>query len=213
MSTIPATTPAPVWPAMTWRRTGLLVLLAALTQTAVLGWMVWDRVALLRTGREIVLPVTPVDPRSLFRGDYVILGYPIVQVPVPPGQTTNAAALPGQPVAPALSGHTPIYAVLEQQTDGSWQAVSSSLRHPGDVAANRVVLQGRIDDRAWRQAGKLPVRYGIESYFVPEGQGLELEKLVREKKISAVIAVNAKGVAAIKGLMVDGQLIHSERPL
>lgn len=44
-------------------------------QTAAIGHMVSDRVQLLRSGREIVLPIVPVDPRSLFRGDYVILSY------------------------------------------------------------------------------------------------------------------------------------------
>ena len=49
------------------------------------------------------------------------------------------------------------------------------------------------------------MRYGIESFFVPEGKGLELEKAVRDKKIAARIAVDGKGRAAIKGLLVDGK--------
>ena len=56
-------------------------LTAASLQTAAIGWIVWDRIALLKNGREIVLPIVPVDPRSLFRGDYVILSYPVSSVP------------------------------------------------------------------------------------------------------------------------------------
>ena len=53
---------------------------AAALQTAAIGWIVWDRISLLKNGREIVLPIIPVDPRSLFRGDYVILDYPVTAV-------------------------------------------------------------------------------------------------------------------------------------
>ena len=34
------------------------------------------------------------------------------------------------------------------------------------------------------------LHYGIESFFVPEGTGRELEKMVGEKKISALIAID-----------------------
>ena len=54
----------------------------ALAQTAVLAYMVIDRVRLLSSGREITLPIIPVDPRDLFRGEYVRLGYDIGRVPV-----------------------------------------------------------------------------------------------------------------------------------
>ena len=54
------------------------------------------------------------------------------------------------------------------------------------------------------------VRYGIESYFVPEGQGKRLEALAREKRMAALIAVDARGNAAIKGLIIDGKLQYEE---
>jgi uncharacterized membrane-anchored protein len=54
------------------------------------------------------------------------------------------------------------------------------------------------------------VRYGIESFFVPEGTGRELEALVREKKLSALVAVDGDGNAGIKGLVVDGKRVYEE---
>ena len=66
-------------PERKWLIAGLAV---ASLQTAALGSMVWDRIQLLKNGREIVLPIVPVDPRSLFRGDYVILSYDAQRVPV-----------------------------------------------------------------------------------------------------------------------------------
>ena len=56
---------------MTVSRNKILLSLAilALAHTAVLAYMVVDRVRLLKSGREITLPIVPVDPRDLFRGE------------------------------------------------------------------------------------------------------------------------------------------------
>ena len=74
--------------------------------------------------------------------------------------------------------------------------------------------QGALRLTAGRRAGSanasVSVRYGIESYFVPEGQGKRLEALAREKKLAALIAVDASGNAAIKGLIIDGVLQYEE---
>ena len=175
-----------------------------------------DKQGLLRHGREIVLPVTPVDPRDLFRGDYVILGYAVAQVPGPAGESGKldpGPIVPGKATpAAALRPRTPLYATLEQQADGGWQAVASSRTHPGSVATNQVVLQGRTNERPWSRPGTVQLRYGIESYFVPEGTGKPLEDSVREKKIQALIAVAKDGTAAIKGLIIDGER-HEDPPL
>ena len=81
---------------MTASRKLLLALaIVALAQTGVLASMVVDRTLLLKTGREIILPIVPVDPRDLFRGEYVRLGYDINTVPamllVGPPPARNAA--------------------------------------------------------------------------------------------------------------------------
>ena len=87
--------------------------------------------------------------------------------------------------------------------------------YPRDVAASDIVLQGRVKS-IWRPENKsdvqLNIRYGIESYFVPEGTGKALETKVREHKIEAIVAVDASGSAALKGLVVDGER-HVDPPL
>jgi uncharacterized membrane-anchored protein len=54
------------------------------------------------------------------------------------------------------------------------------------------------------------VRYGIESYFVRQGEGPRLEALARERKLSVLVAVDKAGIAAIKGLIIDGKLQYEE---
>lgn len=181
---------------------GWLALAAvAAVQSGVLAYMVYDRVSLLKSGREITIDVVPVDPRSLFRGDYVILNYPLSQVPL---DASNELPRPGEIV----------YVTIAKRNDG-WETVAVGDRHPGEAGEERAVLKGRIE-RSWVGGGggerraQARVRYGIESYFVPEGEGKELERQVRDRKIAALVAVGRDGTAAIKGLVVDGETVYVE---
>jgi uncharacterized membrane-anchored protein len=183
-------------------RTILLSLaILALAQTAVLAYMVVDRVMLLKSGREITLPIIPVDPRDLFRGEYVRLSYA--------ANAVHAKLLEG----PQPRENATIYVVLEKQPDGAWRAVKLAQAMPQESSPDRVVLKGRTS-RGWPQMvtdnAIVMVRYGIESYFVPEGQGKKLEDLAREKKLATLVAVDSRGNAAIKGLIIDGALQYEE---
>lgn len=182
-------------------RVVLALAVVALAQTAVLASMVIDRTRLLTYGREITLPVVPVDPRNIFKGEYVRLGYEVGNVPV--------ALLEGPPPA----RNDAFYVVLEKKDDGAWQPVKASSTMPREISPDRIVLKGRSAWR-WPTGGnpnaRMRVRYGIESYYVMQGEGPRLEKLARDKKLAAVVAVDKKGNAAIKGLLIDGQLQYEE---
>lgn len=175
------------------------IALVALLQTAALATMVYGRVTLLRDGREIVTEVIPVDPRDLFRGDYVILGYAFgrTQVPVPEG----------------VSQGDRIYVTLREAEPEKWEVVKATAGYEPAGSASEVVLKGIVDNIYRPPGAELPrasIRYGIESYFVPEGTGRELEAKVREKMISAVLAVGSSGDVAIKALVVDGERVAEE---
>jgi uncharacterized membrane-anchored protein len=178
------------------RRLLLALGTVALAQTGVLGAMVAERIWLLETGREITLPIVPVDPRDLFRGEYVRLGYGIGTVP--------AKLL----VGPAPARNAPFYVTIENSPQVGWTPVKvTAAMPPQETAPDRIVLKARS-----RLQFPLSTRvhYGIESYFVPEGQGPRLEALARDKKMAALIAVDSRGNAAIKGLVIDGALQYEE---
>lgn len=172
------------------------VALVALIQSAVLAWMVWDRVALLKTGREIILTVNPVDPRALFRGDYVILNYDVASITTPGSRKD-------------LKRNDTVYLTLQQQGDGSWTHVNMSADFP-QIKTAQAVLRGRIQS-VWHdeKQGQSTVRlkFGIENYFVPEGTGRRLEKQVGDRKVRAIIALAGDGEAALKGLEVAGKRV------
>lgn len=183
---------------MTGLRSLLLGLgLVAAVQTGVLASMVIDRTLLLRNGREIVLPVIPVDPRDLFRGDYVRLGYEISNVP--------AIVLTG----PAPGRNAAFYVTLAKNPAGGWTPVRASRGWPRETDPDRIVLKARSQSQfpmsTW-------VRYGIERYFVREGEGKRLEDLAASKRVAVRVAVDSAGNAAIKGLIIDG-VEQYEEPL
>ena len=187
-----------------WQRTpkALLFGAAILLQCAMLILMVVDRMQILREGREVTLQTRPVDPRDLLRGDYVTLGYDISQLP--------AGALAGQPSA---ERNPIVFVKLAPDAGGLYQAVSV---HAGPVAvtAPEILIRGRVTyscgstGRAF--CDKLTIRYGLESYFVPEGEGRKLEQARNQQQLRVVAAVLPSGRAAIKRLLLDGQPVYEE---
>ena len=102
------------------------------------------------------------------------------------------------------------YVTLQQLPDATWAAVQVSARYPAKTESNQVVLRARPPQYGSWSPTAVNVRYGIERYYVPEGTGGSLEKLAREKKLSAIVAVDARGNAAIKGLSTDGKRVYDE---
>jgi uncharacterized membrane-anchored protein len=184
-----------------------LLLVVALVQSAALFKMVYDRDRLLKSGREITMPTRPLDPRDIFRGDYVTLGYDI--------SSLRKSSIPQQTTFDAFQPGTSVYVTLTPDPAAGWKAISVTPGYPRQAVASDVVLQARVKT-LWQAEDKsdalLGVRYGIESYFVPEGTGRALEVKVGERKIESIVAVDANGTAALKGLVVDGER-HVDPPL
>lgn len=179
-----------------------LFLLVAGLQTAALAYMVIARDRLIKHGREVIMQVQPLDPRDLFRGDYVTLGYAITQI------NEKEAALPE-----GVEKGGAFYAVLKKGENDAWSVARVSAAYPKDTASDEVVIRGRVQSIYAGPEGKgysLNARYGIETYFVAEGTGRKIEDEVREKAVKAILAIGSDGEAALKGLIVDN--VRSDYP-
>ena len=189
-----------------WQRIPKAVLfgVAILLQCVLLMLMVADRMQILREGTEVTLQTQLVDPRDLLRGDYVVLGYDISQL--------AAGALAGQPTA---ERNPIVFVKLAPNASGLYEAVSVHAE-PVAVTAPQVLIRGRVAyGTSCGSAGRafcdtLTVRYGLESYFVPEGEGKTLEQARNQRKLRVVAAVLPSGRAAIKRLLLDGQPVYEE---
>lgn len=179
----------------------------ALVQTVALGKIVVDRQALLAAGRELVMKVQPVDPRDIFRGDYVVLGFGLSPV--------DTALLREAPAGDLVHDGSAVYVTIAEDATHTWKPVVVSTTYPAAISPAEAVLKGLVRNR-WTDpaTGKstLDIKYGIESYFVPEGTGAALQANVRNQTVEALIAVGGDGTAAMKGLIIGGER-HVDPPL
>lgn len=177
-------------------------------QALVLICMIADRQWTLASGTPVVLDTAPVDPRSLFSGDYVMLRYGVSRLRLDGPDSVGGER--------EFRRHDPVY-VLLRRGEPYWRAVSVHATMPA-ASPEQVVLRGEVirigTDRSARrpvEARYLDVRYGIESYFVPEGEGRAIERPAPGETVSVRVAVDARGRAAIQALLIDGRERYVER--
>ncbi len=156
----------------------------------IMGGMVGIKEYTLRTGHGILLKTVPVDPRDLFRGDYVILSYDMSSLDLDKLGAAGATFSRGQTV----------YVLLG--TDGGY-SVATGVRS-SRPSHEELFLKGHVLDVSGRT---VRVEYGIESYFVPEGKGRALEH-ARGKNLDVRAAVDKQGHAVIKTLLLDGKEVR-----
>ncbi|MGH6768528.1 MAG: GDYXXLXY domain-containing protein [Xanthobacteraceae bacterium] len=187
-----------------WIPRVLLFAVAALIQTGLVAAMVYDRIRVLREGAEVILQTRPVDPRDFLRGDYVVLTYDISNL--------AAGELKGQPTR---GRGTRVFVKLAPRPDGVYE-VQSVHAERVPISGREVLIRGSVISGATcggRQpefCDRLNVRYGIERYFVPEGEGRAIESARNQGKVLIVAAVTPAGRAAIKRLLLDGKPVYDE---
>jgi len=178
-------------------------IIAAALQTAVLGYMVEGRASILRNGADIRLKTLPVDPRDLLRGDYVILSYPISTIP--------KDIVTGE--VPKVSGRERLVVRLKPGTDGLWTATEASF---GTLAPEKgsVLLRTQPFDYYAVTDGVLPdslfVSYGLERYYVPEGEGKVLEDARNQEELEVEARVAKDGTPQIARLILRGEPVYDE---
>lgn len=169
-------------------RTPALLMATVVLQVAVLGGMIALEAVPLLIGERVVLRTVPVDPRDIFRGDYVILSYDVNRIP-PTGIAGSAVS--GGGWDPALQGRT-VYVPLEADDDGAhFHGARPTVHRP----ANRPYLRGQVN------GGRID--FGIEAYYVQEGTGRRWERLRNTRKLSAEVAVAPWGKARLVRLTAD----------
>jgi uncharacterized membrane-anchored protein len=159
------------------------VILATIAfQMVVLGSMVVQHGFVLATGDSILLRVRPVDPRDPLRGDYVILRYDFSGM-WPQGSGSWDESKAG----------AEIFVTLEPEPDGKhWRGVSASWERPSSGR----YIRGRVVN-SWSH------EFGIEAFYVQEGQGKEYEQARNANRLSAEIALTPDGTASLKRLVLE----------
>lgn len=171
-------------------------------QTAILGYMIESRASILRNGTDVVLKTVPVDPRDLLRGDYVVLSYDISTIPA----DKITGGIPGEATDAQLAVR------LEPQPDGFWSVTEASFEELESREGSVVVRSAPFyfyPVEGVPQAA-LNVEYGIERYYVPEGEGRMLEEARNASALSVTARVNKEGRMQIRLISIDGKPLYEE---
>lgn len=165
------------------RTASLLFLLVVVVQAVGLITFAAVRQTAMTQGLEVILQTVPVDPRSLFQGDYAILDYEVAEIPDHLGTLPVGAAT---------------FVILSDCGD-VWCATDYTRiePQPRDTYLRGVVTgNGRLD-------------FGIGTYFVREGMGEVIEDA---QDVKVVVALDSRGHAVIKRVLVDGDPLQPGGP-
>lgn len=184
----------------------IAALVSACVLIGTLAVMIESRASILRHGEEIVLKTAPVDPRDLMRGDYVRLRYEDIS-------TVDIAVITGQ--WPEKDRMAPLWLTLVAGEDGLADVIEVSTERPSTRAEGEVVLKSkperlRAASKSGARTGSYNLTFGIERYYVPEGEGLEIEKARNQERTTVAVRVSEDGEAQIARLMIDGETLYAE---
>lgn len=161
------------------------LLIIALFWLVVIGGFIGYKQYTITTGTEVLLRMRPVDPRDVFRGDYMTINYEISDLGgIPRGNETALQA--GETAFTTLSLTAEKVATATQV---------ARVRPPAGV----LYLRGTVNE--WKQ-----IVYGIESYFIPEKTGSDLSrKLWKDPAHTYVrVSVDKEGRGIVRGFVVNG---------
>jgi len=181
----------------------LRLLAIALAMSAILAGLVLHHEHRRSSGAEIRLDMTPVDPRDLLLGHYVILNTDL--------HWLDIDALNG-PLEGWRRGDW-AYVTLEAGKDGTHRAAALARTRPesglfirGRVSETLIITPGPGEPapRAERN-NRLGVRYNLERYYASQEEALALEAIRIEGRLRLIAAVSPAGDAVIRGLEIDGE--------
>jgi len=164
-------------------------------QLSALLWMALSREYVVQTGKVVKIQTAPVDPRDLFRGDFVRLDYDLSSLP--------ASLLEPHLADRKLKKGQVLYVTLQQDSRELVKAGSVSDSRPD---GNVLFVRGRLLSdwvRNKYNASTLSVKYGIEQYFVEQGKGIAIEnRRGRRNELQTPmimqVALSDSGTAIIK---------------
>ena len=188
-------------------------LLAGAICLTIVGGMLVGHAWPLWTGRTVILAATVNTTHRRAPGEYAQLSTAadLLRVSAPLPNTKYDGTLvraidpwvkeePGRrgDLDRRLRGKT-VYVQLDPTADGEYAPVSVSLKS----VAGAVNLRGIV---TWPSGpGALHIQYGLDAFYMQEGQPQRLEEAFRGKhKVQMEVAIAASGRARIRRVLVDG---------
>lgn len=183
---------------------GIVLCLVASLATA--NTLIYQKERVLSSGRNVVLELMPVDPRSIMQGDYMTLRFRVQQHVYEilldmPWEQSNAIRLAGKTLIMLSPNEEGVFGLKAIQVPDAQQEryFSRDARYENkeNWPAEAVVMQVKASGNGWD--------LGTDAWFFPEGQAADFEQAQY-----GLFKVNAKG-ASVLTQMLDGRLETIDR--
>jgi len=173
--------------------TRIAILLAViLIQLSFIGGItLWNQMILSQGEHVFIRLPEPVDPPSLFRGNYVELNYSISRI--------ELYSL-GSDSDKDFEDLDTIWVKLTKR--GEWWETVSVHHDKPEVSSGQVVIKGKV---RYSSGASLDVDYGIEQYFIPQEYEEEANKLLGQRFFRGPSGIDTDRRAVMGGEVV----IHS----
>ena len=175
-------------------------ILAFLIQFGFLGQMIAMQTIFFKEKMTITVESLPVDPRDMFRGDYVILNYAFsdygAQWRWDPKLQENVKS-DGLAKEDIEAGKT-VYTLLKPDEKNKEVYIPVTITTtPPEEGTSECWMKGVA-------VGHGDVRYGIESFYVQEGTGREYENAQRsqQEKVQVQLQIATDGRARVAGIRI-----------
>ncbi|PCJ17110.1 MAG: hypothetical protein COB02_14740 [Candidatus Cloacimonadota bacterium] len=145
-------------------------------------------------GKEVLLKVVPVDPRSLFRGNYVILNYDFSRFSSKKLiETPNRKLMRGTAIYVKLKKINDTYTIdrasLSPFKEGIF--IKGKLKYPVYFSSDKKRVKNR----------DISASFNIEAFFTNKSKAKQLELKRNQKKLKARVFILPNGKAAIDSLI------------
>ena len=206
--------------------------LAVLLQLVIIATIIAIHSYTLASGRPVLLKTAPVDPWDPLRGQYLNLSYEISRLAEDKVRLEGLPYNPGQQVWVTLrKGETYWNAVTVSSTRPSgnqaaagdvviggrvmWAYAMPIPETPGQVPGPApgkppgapsapVAVKQPPPGVPTKDVMQVFLRYGIEQFYVPEGEGQKIESN-RAVQLSVEAVVDARGRALVRRVFADGK--------
>ncbi len=146
------------------------------------------------SGEEIILQTRPVDPRDIFRGDYVVLSYEIEEIDMDKVEEDLADRIMNS----SFSQNNKLYVILKEEN--GVHIVDKVVEKEPTSATSYIegeYIYFRNKNEKTDEDAKLMMSYKIDKYFVPENTGVKLEEAARKGELMAKVKIS-RGYAILR---------------
>ncbi len=177
-------------------------ILAIALQIVIIFAIIIFKVSVLTGGTEVLLKIEPVDPRDPLRGDYVTFQYNI----------SNLDSYTYISDKEQIKNGDTVYVIL-YKSGKYWIAQKAQKTKPtsekqifikGKVASGGLESQAEFLSQQRLGGSRLQLIYGIEEYYIPEGEGRGFSFF--NKEAAAKVSIDENGNAVLKQIYIDNKL-------